>query len=221
MSERGYRGCVYTEIEELPMSDFVLPKLDFELDALAPVMSKETLEYHYGKHHQTYINALNALIRGTVFDGRSLKEIIKTSQGVMFDNAAQTFNHAFFWKSICPNGGGEPSGRLMELICQRWGSFEGFKKAFQQAAIGRFGSGWVWLVHKSNGSLEIIATMNAETPLTEHMRPLLVLDVWEHAYYIDYRNARAKYVEAFFDKIVNWKYAEDRLNGCPSGCDCK
>lgn len=202
------------------MPEFVLPQLDYSLDALAPTMSKETMEYHYGKHHQAYISNLNTLVKGSIFEGKSLKEIVKTAQGSVFDNAAQAFNHTFFWKSMKPNGGGTPTGKLLELINARWGSMEGFKKAFTQAALGRIGSGWVWFIHKSNGQLDIITTSNAGTPLTEHMRPLLVLDIWEHAYYLDHRNARAKYVEAFLDKLVNWDFAQARFSGEKSGCDC-
>ena len=203
------------------MPEFVLPPLGFSLDSLAPAMSRETLEYHYGKHHQGYISNLNTLVKGSIFEGKSLKEIVKTAQGAVFDNAAQAFNHSFFWKSLTPNGGGEPGEKLMAAIVARWGSFEGFKKAFLAASLARIGSGWVWLVHKSSGSLEIVSTSNAGTPLTEHMRPLLVLDVWEHAYYLDYRNARGKYVEAFFTSCVHWKFADARFNGQPSGCDCR
>lgn len=202
------------------MPEFVLPKLDYELDSLAPAMSKETMEYHYGRHHQAYITNLNTLVKGSLFEGKSLKEIVKTAQGAVFDNAAQAFNHAFYWKSLSPNGGGVPAGKLMDAINERWGSFEGFKKAFLAAALARIGSGWIWLVHKSTGSLEIVSTSNAGTPLTEHMRPLMVLDVWEHAYYLDHRNARAKFVETFFDKLVNWDFAQKRFSGEQSGCDC-
>ena len=202
------------------MPEFVLPTLDFSLDSLAPAMSKETLEYHYGKHHQAYISNLNALIKGSIFEGKSLKEIVKTAQGAVFDNAAQAFNHSFFWKCLKANGGGEPDEKLMTAIRARWGDFDAFKKAFTSAALARIGSGWIWLVHKSSGTLDIVTTSNAGTPLTEHMRPLLVLDVWEHAYYLDYRNARAKYVEAFFANCVNWDFADRRFNGETSGCDC-
>ncbi len=202
------------------MPEFVLPTLDYSLDSLAPAMSKETLEYHYGKHHQGYISNLNVLVKGSIFEGKSLKEIVKTAQGAIFDNAAQAFNHSFFWKSLKPNGGGEPDAKLMAAIVARWGSFEAFKKAFTAASLARIGSGWIWLVHKSSGALDIVTTSNAGTPLTEHMRPLLVLDVWEHAYYLDYRNARAKYVEAFFASCVNWDFAGRRFNGETSGCDC-
>jgi len=202
------------------MPEFVLPQLDYALDSLAPAMSQETMEYHYGKHHQAYISNLNTLVKGSLFEGKSLKQIVKMAQGAIFDNAAQAFNHSFFWKSIKPNGGGEPDAKLMAAICARWGSFEGFKKAFMGASLARLGSGWVWLVYKSTGALEIVTTSNAGTPLTEHMRPLLVLDVWEHAYYLDHRNARAKYVETFLTSLVNWDFANRRFGGDTSGCDC-
>ena len=181
------------------MSQFVLPKLDYEMDALAPAISKETLEYHYGKHHQTYITNLNNLIKGTMYEAESLREIIKTSQGPIFNNAAQSYNHAFYWKCLSPNGGGEPTGALMDAIVKQWGSYEGFVA----------------------GQLEIYSTSNAGTPLTEHLKPLMVIDVWEHAYYIDYRNARAAYIQAFFDKLVNWDFVQRRFNGEPCDCDCR
>ena len=203
------------------MSEFILPNLPYAMDALAPVMSKETIEYHYGKHHQSYVTNLNKLIKDTEWEDKPLKEIILKAKGGIFNNAAQVYNHNYFWKCMTPNGGGEPGEKLMAAIVARWGSFEGFKKAFLAASLARIGSGWVWLVHKSSGSLEIVSTSNAGTPLTEHMRPLLVLDVWEHAYYLDYRNARGKYVEAFFNSCVNWKFADARFNGQPSGCDCR
>jgi len=204
-----------------PMSQFVLPKLDYEMDALAPAISKETLEYHYGKHHQTYITNLNNLIKGTMYEAESLREIIKTSQGPIFNNAAQSYNHAFYWKCLSPNGGGEPTGALMDAIVKQWGSYEGFVADFSAKAANNFGSGWTWLVKRLDGQLEIYSTSNAGTPLTEHLKPLMVIDVWEHAYYIDYRNARAAYIQAFFDKLVNWDFVQRRFNGEPCDCDCR
>ena len=159
------------------MSQFVLPKLDYEMDALAPAISKETLEFHYGKHHQTYINNLNSLIKGTMYEAESLREIIKTSQGPIFNNAAQTYNHAFYWKCLTPNGGGQPTGALLEAIVKQWGSFEGFVADFSAKAANNFGSGWTWLVKRLDGQLEIYSTSNAGTPLTEHLKPLMVIDV--------------------------------------------
>lgn len=203
------------------MSQFVLPKLDFELDALAPAMSKETLEYHYGKHHQTYITNLNNLIQGTQYEAESLREIIKTSQGAIFNNAAQVYNHAFFWKCLSPNGGGEPTGPLLDAIVKKWGSFDGFKEQFSATAAANFGSGWTWLVKRLDGELDIVNTANAGCPVTSHHKPLLALDVWEHAYYIDYRNARPAFIKAFFDKLVNWDFVQRRFGGEPCDCDCR
>ena len=203
------------------MSEFVLPKLEYALDALAPAMSEETLQYHYGKHHQTYINNLNAQIRGTSLEHLSLKEIVKTTSGPIFNNAAQTFNHAFFWKCLSPNGGGEPTGPLAAAISAKWGSFAAFRKAFSDAAAAQFGSGWAWLVMTPSGGLAIVTYPNAGTPIARHEKPIIGLDVWEHAYYIDYRNNRGKYIEVFFDKLVNWKFAEARFAGEPAGCECR
>ena len=203
------------------MSQFVLPKLDYELNALAPVLSEEAMQYHYGKHHQTYINTLNTLIKGSQFEAESLREIIKTSQGAIFNNAAQAYNHAFFWKCLTPNGGGAPTGELLEAIEKKWGTFDGFREAFTAAAVGNFGSGWTWLVKRLDGELDIYSTSNAGTPLTEHMKPILAIDVWEHAYYVDYRNNRAAFVKAFFDKLVNWDFAQRRYAGEPCDCSCK
>ncbi|MBF0157949.1 MAG: superoxide dismutase [Fe] [Magnetococcales bacterium] len=184
---------------------FELPTLPYALDALAPHLSKETLEYHYGKHHQTYITNLNNLIAGTEFADKSLEEIIKSSSGGLFNNAAQVWNHTFYWNGLSPKGGGAPSGALAQAITAKFGSFEAFKESFGKVAIGTFGSGWAWLVKDSAGELEIISTSNAATPMTQGKTALLTCDVWEHAYYIDYRNARAKYVETFW-QIVNWDF---------------
>ncbi len=191
------------------MARFELPALPYALDALEPFMSRETLEYHYGKHHQTYVNNLNALTEGTPFAEKSLEEVVRSSEGGVFNNAAQVWNHAFFWQSMKPQGGGLPSGALLAAIEAAWGSFDAFKKAFSDAAAGNFGSGWTWLVKKTDGSLAIVNTSNAGTPLTmEGVKPLLTIDVWEHAYYVDHRNARPKFIEAYFSNLVNWAFAE-------------
>jgi len=176
-----------------------LPELPYAKDALQPHISAETLEFHYGKHHQTYVT-------GTEFENLSLEDIVKKSSGGVFNNAAQIWNHTFYWHSLSPQGGGEPTGALAEAINKQWGSFAAFKEAFTKAAIGTFGSGWAWLVKKADGALDIVSTSNAATPLTTDSKPLLTIDVWEHAYYIDYRNARPKYAEAFWN-IANWEFA--------------
>jgi Fe-Mn family superoxide dismutase len=180
-----------------------LPELPYALDALAPTISKETLEFHYGKHHQTYVTNLNNLIKGTEFENASLEEIVKKSSGGIFNNAAQVWNHTFYWFGLSPNGGGEPTGALADAINAKWGSFDEFKKAFNAVAAGTFGSGWAWLVKAADGSLDLVSTSNAATPLTGDKTPLLTCDVWEHAYYIDYRNSRPNYLEGFW-KLVNW-----------------
>jgi Fe-Mn family superoxide dismutase len=187
------------------MAQHTLPPLPFAKNALAPHMSEETLEYHYGKHHQAYVTNLNNLIPGTEFENLPLEEIIKKSSGGIFNNAAQIWNHTFFWNSLSPKGGA-PSGRLADAINAKWGSYDAFKEAFSKVAIGTFGSGWAWLVKKPDGALDIVSTSNAATPLTTDAKPLLTLDVWEHAYYIDYRNARPKFVEAFWN-VANWDFA--------------
>jgi len=186
--------------------EHTLPPLPYALDALAPHISKETLEFHYGKHHQTYVTNLNNLVKGTEFANATLEEIVKKSAGGIFNNAAQVWNHTFYWNGLKPNGGGTPAGALADAINKKWGSFDEFKKAFQASAVGNFGSGWTWLVKKADGSVDIVNTSNAATPLTGSDKPLLTCDVWEHAYYIDYRNARAKYVEVFWN-LVNWDFA--------------
>lgn len=183
-----------------------LPPLPFDKNALAPHMSEETLEYHYGKHHQTYVTNLNKLIPGTEFENLSLEEIVKKASGGVFNNSAQIWNHTFFWNSLSPKGGGAPAGALGDAINAKYGSFDKFKEEFAKVATGTFGSGWTWLVKKADGSLDIVSTSNAATPLTTDSRPLLTLDVWEHAYYIDYRNARPKFIEAFWN-IANWDFA--------------
>ncbi len=189
---------------------FELPPLPYAIDALAPTISKETLEFHYGKHHQAYVTNLNNLIAGTEFESASLEDIIKKSSGGVFNNAAQVWNHTFYWNSLSPNGGGEPSGKLAEAINAKWGSVAAFKEAFNKSAAGNFGSGWTWLVKKPDGSLDIVNTSNAATPLTTSDVPLLTCDVWEHAYYIDYRNARPKYLENFWN-LANWDFAAKNL----------
>lgn len=184
-----------------------LPTLQYALGALEPFISKETMEYHYGKHHQAYINNLNALIKGTVFESMTLEEVVGKSSGSIFNNAAQVWNHNFYWNCLTPNGPWVPEGRVANAIDDSWGSFDHFKEDFMQCALGTFGSGWVWLIQKADGSLGIESTSNAKTPLGTKSNPLLTCDVWEHAYYIDYRNARIRYVDEFW-KLVNWDFAE-------------
>lgn len=189
---------------------FSLPKLPYSMDALAPHISQETLEYHYGKHHQTYVNNLNKLVEGTEHAEKSLEEIIMSSSGGIFNNAAQVWNHTFYWHSLSPNGGGEPQGPLLEKINHAFGSYSEFKEKFTQTAITTFGSGWAWLVQNAEGELDVISTSNAETPMTEGLTALLTCDVWEHAYYIDYRNARPSYMDAFW-QLVNWDFVNSNL----------
>lgn len=186
--------------------EHTLPPLPYAKDALQPHISQETLEYHYGKHHQAYVTNLNNLIKGTEFENASLEDIIKKSSGGIFNNSAQVWNHTFFWSCMKPNGGGAPTGALADAINAKWGSFDKFKEEFSKSAISNFGSGWTWLVKKTDGSVDIVNTSNAGTPLTTSDKPLLTCDVWEHAYYIDYRNARPKFVEAFWN-VVNWDFA--------------
>ncbi|MGG4604216.1 superoxide dismutase [Fe] [Alcaligenaceae bacterium 429] len=189
---------------------FTLPSLPYDMSALEPHISKETLEYHYGKHHQTYVTNLNNLVAGTEFENASLEEVVKKSSGGVFNNAAQVWNHTFYWNSLSPNGGGAPTGALADAINAKWGSVEAFKDAFSKSAAGNFGSGWTWLVKKADGSLDIVNTSNAGTTLTTTDVALLTCDVWEHAYYIDYRNARPKYLENFWN-LVNWDFAAKNL----------
>ena len=183
-----------------------LPALPYAQDALAPHISKETLEYHYGKHHQTYVTNLNNLIKDTEFADASLEDIVRKSSGGIFNNAAQVWNHTFYWNSLSPTGGGEPTGPIADAINKKWGSFAAFKEAFNKSATGNFGSGWTWLVKKSDGSLDIVNTSNAGTPLTTADKPVLTCDVWEHAYYIDYRNKRPDYLGGWW-ALVNWDFA--------------
>jgi Fe-Mn family superoxide dismutase len=187
--------------------EHTLPALPYAKDALVPHLSAETLEFHYGKHHQTYVTNLNNLIKGTDFESASLEEIVKKSSAGIYNNSAQIWNHTFFWNCMKPNGGGAPAGALAAAIDAKWGSFDAFKAAFQASAVGNFGSGWTWLVKKADGSVDIINMGAAGTPLTTGDTPLLTIDVWEHAYYIDYRNARAKFVEVFLASLANWDFA--------------
>ncbi|MGO3858886.1 MAG: superoxide dismutase [Neisseriaceae bacterium] len=187
-----------------------LPELPYALDALEPHISKETLEYHYGKHHQTYITNLNNQIKGTEFENMSLEDIVKKSSGGVFNNAAQTWNHTFYWLSLAPNAGGEPTGALADAINAKWGSFAEFQTAFNACAAGTFGSGWAWLVKNADGSLDLASTSNAATPLTTEQTPVLTCDVWEHAYYIDYRNSRPNYLAGFW-ALVNWTEVAKRF----------
>ena len=182
-----------------------LPPLPYAMDALSPHISKETLEYHYGKHHQAYVTNLNKLIANTEFADLSLEEIIKKASGGVFNNAAQVWNHTFYWHCFSPQGGGEPTGKLAAAIQKTFGSFAAFKEQFTQAAIATFGSGWAWLVQDKSGELKIISTSNAATPMTDGLTALMTCDVWEHAYYIDYRNARPDYLAAFWN-LVNWEF---------------
>jgi len=184
-----------------------LPPLPYAKNALAPHISEETLEFHYGKHHQSYVTNLNNLIPGTEFENAALEEIIKKASGGTYNNAAQVWNHTFFWNCLKPNGGGVPSGKLADAINAKWGSVDAFKEAFTKSAVGNFGSGWTWLVKKADGSLDIVNTGAAGNPLTTGDKPVLTIDVWEHAYYIDYRNARPKFVEAYLTHLVNWDFA--------------
>ena len=190
---------------------FDLPSLPYSRDALAPHISEETLNYHYGKHHQAYVTNLNKMIEGTPHADKSLEEIIKSSEGGVFNNAAQVWNHTFYWHSMKPSGGGKPTGKIAEMIDRDFGSYDAFKEAFSAAGATQFGSGWAWLV-LNGGKLEVRKTLNAETPVTEPgVTPLLTMDVWEHAYYLDFQNARPKYIETFLDELVNWDFANQNL----------
>jgi superoxide dismutase, Fe-Mn family len=188
----------------------VLPPLPYPRSALAPAISAETLEFHYGKHHQAYVDNLNKLVPGTPLESASLDQIVLKAQGPLFNNAAQVWNHSFYWNCLKPGGGGQPSGAVAQAIEQSFGSFADFRQQFTQAATTLFGSGWAWLVKKADGKLAIVQASNAANPMTSGDRPVLTCDVWEHAYYIDYRNARPKYVEAFWN-LVNWDFAARNL----------
>ena len=185
-----------------------LPALPYAIDALAPHYSKETFEYHHGKHHLAYVNKLNELQKGTEFENLELEEVIKKAQGGIYNQAAQIWNHTFFWNCMKPQGGGAPTGALATAINAKWGSLDAFKTAFVNSAVGNFGSGWTWLVKKADGSIDIVNTGAAGCPMTTGDKALLTVDVWEHAYYIDYRNARQKFVEVFFSHLANWEFAE-------------
>ena len=187
-----------------------LPPLPYDRTALEPYISGETLDYHHGKHHKAYVDNLNKMIADTEFADADLETIVRKSQGGMFNNAAQIWNHTFYWNSLSPKGGGEPTGKLADAIVKAFGSFAAFKDAFTKAAIGTFGSGWAWLVQRPDGSLGLVSTPNAATPLTGADKPLLTCDVWEHAYDVDSRNARPKYVEAFWN-LVNWDFVTGQM----------
>lgn len=187
-----------------------LPALPFERNALEPHISAETIDYHYGKHHKAYVDKLNELTPGTEFDDMSLEDIIKKSDGTIFNNAAQVWNHTFYWYCLQPGGGKEPTGKLADAINAAFGDFAKFKEQFTDTAIKTFGSGWAWLVQRKDGSVALVSTSNAATPLTGDDVPLLTCDVWEHAYYIDYRNARPKYLEHFWN-LVNWEFVAGNM----------
>ena len=190
----------------------VLPELPYAKNALEPHISAETLEFHYGKHHATYVDKLNGMIEGTEFESASLEEIILGSSGGIFNNAAQIWNHSFYWDGLSPNGGGKPEALLADAIDSEFGSFEQFKEAFTASALGNFGSGWTWLVKNSSGSLEIVNTDDAANPMNAGHTPILTCDVWEHAYYIDYRNKRPDYINSFWN-LVNWDFVATKFAG--------
>ena len=189
---------------------FELPALPYDQNALEPHISAETLEFHYGKHHKSYVDKLNGMLAGTELESASLEDVIRQSDGGIFNNAAQIWNHSFYWECLSPDGGGEPTGALADAINSAFGSFAAFKEEFSAAAAGNFGSGWTWLVQNTDGSVAISNTSNAGCPLTDEVTPLLTVDVWEHAYYIDYRNARPKYLEAFWN-LVNWDFVASNM----------
>ena len=190
---------------------FTLPELPYAKDALAPHISAETIEFHYGKHHQTYVDKLNGLVEGTEMASQSLEDIVKSSEGGVFNNAAQVWNHTFYWNCLSPNGGGAATGPVADAINAAFGSFDAFKEQFTNSAINNFGSGWTWLVKNADGSVAIVNTSNAATPLTDaSVTPILTVDVWEHAYYVDYRNARPKYMDAFW-ALVNWDFVNQNF----------
>jgi len=189
--------------------EFTLPQLPYAPNALEPVITEKTINFHYGKHHQTYVNNLNGLIKGTPLENEDLETIIKKSEGATFNNAAQVWNHTFYFFQFTPNGGGEPKGKLAEAINKQWGSFEKFKEEFNLAATGLFGSGWAWLVAHADGKLEITKESNAGNPMTKNLKPILTFDVWEHAYYLDYQNRRPDYLKEIW-KILDWNIISDR-----------
>ena len=192
------------------MTEHILPALPYPRDALEPHISAETIDYHYGKHHAGYVEKLNGQLPGSEFESASLEEIIRKASGTIFNNAAQVWNHTLYWNCLSPDGGGEPDGDLARLVNEQFGSFAMFKERFSKSAASNFGSGWTWLVKNPDGRLDIVNTGNAGNPLTDGRQPLLTCDVWEHAYYIDYRNSRAKYLEAYW-KLVNWDFVAQRL----------
>lgn len=187
-----------------------LPELPYAKDALQPHISAETLEYHHGKHHNAYVTNLNNLIKGTKYENMSLEEIITSSEAGIFNNSAQVWNHTFFWNCLSPKGGGAPTGKVSEMINKKWGSFDKFKEEFTKAATTNFGSGWTWLIQNKQGDVEIFNTGNAQTPMTSGHKALLTLDVWEHAYYIDYRNSRPNFINAFWN-LVNWDFVNQNI----------
>jgi superoxide dismutase, Fe-Mn family len=213
-ADPSYLGMTKENLNHYHSMTHTLPPLAYDLDALAPYISRETLEFHHGKHHQTYVENLNKLIPGTEYEHMSLEDIIKKApKGGIFNNSAQIWNHTFYFESLAPATIGTLSEGFLSQIVQKWGNIESFQIAFNTVALGTFGSGWAWLVRKSDGTLDIISTPNAETPLTDSsVIPLLTCDVWEHAYYIDYRNSRAKYLESFWH-VVNWAKIEERYVG--------
>jgi len=190
---------------------FSLPPLPYDKNALAPHISAETLEYHHGKHHQAYVTNLNKLLEGKPDANKKLEDIILSSEAGVFNNAAQIWNHTFYWHSMKPNGGGEPKGDLADAIKRDFGSFEKFSQAFSEAGATQFGSGWAWLVVGADKKLAVTKTPNADLPMKHGQKALLTMDVWEHAYYIDYRNARPKYIETFLKHLANWDYAQENL----------
>ncbi len=192
-----------------------LPELPYAQDALEPYMSEKTVQFHYGKHHKSYVDKANGLLKGTTLETEDLEDIVRKSAGhdemaALFNNAAQVWNHSFFWNCMKPGGGGTPEGAVAEAVARDFGGLDGFKEAFAEAATGRFGSGWVWVVLK-DGGLDIVSTPNAETPIASALHPILSCDVWEHAYYLDYQNERGKFVNVFLEKLVNWDFVAARL----------
>jgi Fe-Mn family superoxide dismutase len=187
-----------------------LPDLPYPKEALQPHISSETLDYHHGKHHKAYVTKLNELIKGTKFENMSLEEVIKGSEGPIFNNAAQHWNHTFFWSCMAPKAGGYPGGKVGDLINKKWGTFDKFKEDFSKSAVANFGSGWTWIVTNNRGELEIMNTSNADNPLKHDVKALMTLDVWEHAYYIDYRNSRPDFINAFWN-VVNWDFVNKNL----------
>ncbi len=190
---------------------FELPPLPYDLDALAPHISRETLEFHHGKHHNTYVTKLNELVAGSPDADKPLEEVIKGADGPLFNNAAQHWNHSFYWNCMAPGGGGQPTGEVADRIGSSFGSYDEFRKQLTEAAITQFGSGWAWLCDDGSGGLSIMKTPNADLPLKHDATALLTIDVWEHAYYIDYRNKRPDYIDSFFDNLVNWDFVNQNL----------